>query len=66
MQPSTTNTDPRITIRWRPRQIKAVRRIVQAFHDTPNVAALLGLGCEDLEMAAEALSTLPLIAPAKP
>jgi len=56
-------TDDRITIRLTPRQLRAHRRIIEAFHQCPNIAALLGLRSEELEVAATLLERLPLIVP---
>lgn len=55
--------DNRITIRLLPRELKALRHITQAFAEHRNLAAMLGLGAEDIAMAKDALMHLPVLVP---
>lgn len=55
--------DNRITIRLTPREIRALRAIVEAFDTHPNIAAHLGIGREQCIMAADLLTRLPVFVP---
>lgn len=55
--------DNRINIRLTPRQLRALRAVVSAFADSPRIAAMLGLGSEEITIAKDSLMQLPVLIP---
>lgn len=56
--------DPRITIRLTPRQLRALRAVVQAFAEHHSIVQMLGLGAEEITLAKDSLMHLPVLVPA--